>query len=411
MPIHNNEVHAPLICPTFFFFFLDRLDMTHLLDDFLIQAKQHITRPDDTKSLIIVTGNDSADLDSIISSLLFAFLSQQSDNASVYIPLVKVPGEDLALRPEVNWVFEQAGVDVSNLICIDKVDLDAFPETTKVVLIDHNRLTPPFDEAKWSNRVVGVLDHHVDEKYYLDSPLRQISMVGSCMSLVIVHFMDVLHNNTQYKHAITKLALAPILVDTIGLRWELGKTTETDVEVYDFLGGSEFKASDTMTTSNDYYDQIETVKSRVQHLCCRDLLRKDYKEFVVNGYRVGTSSMSWYLQAWTERDGIEQMIESTWDFVKERKLDLEIILTSYDHAKETKNGVYERELAFFIAKDCLLPIKKEMEDMKDVELTSLPFQYDSENGRISFYNQGAIKMSRKQIWPLVQTLLEKKPHA
>ncbi|KAG0173333.1 Exopolyphosphatase [Apophysomyces sp. BC1034] len=370
--------------------------MANAMNEFLDNVKLILQKKPDAVRTVIVTGNDSADLDSIVCALLFAFLSSQLDQSKCYLPLIKVPFADLALRPEVEFVLSQANIATSKLICIDHVDLDALKEEgAQIVLVDHNRLTAPFDDS-WNDRVIGVLDHHVDERQYQDVPLRTISMVGSCTSLVVLHFAETIQHYTW----LVDMIIAPILVDTIGLREEYGKTTETDVRAFELLKSCNFQK-----TSNVYYEEIEKVKSRVEHLSSRDLLRKDYKEWVVNGFRVGTSSVSWHLQAWEARNGIQEIIQPTWDFIDERQLDLEIILTSYDHSKE--GGKYERELAFFVANERLLEVKSALEEMQDVGLTSIPFTFDIQNGRVGFYNQGNVRMSRKQIWPLVQSLLEK----
>jgi inorganic pyrophosphatase/exopolyphosphatase len=49
----------------------------------------------------------------------------------------------------------------------------------RIFLVDHNRLAPP--QAAFKSRVIGVIDHHVDEGDYKGDPvfLRTIDMVGS----------------------------------------------------------------------------------------------------------------------------------------------------------------------------------------------------------------------------------------
>ncbi|KAF7726195.1 Exopolyphosphatase [Apophysomyces ossiformis] len=364
-------------------------DINEYLDNVRLNLQQK-TYPGRT---VIVTGNDSADLDSVVSALVFAFISNMLDS-SLYIPLVKVPSADISLRPEIEFVLGRAGIATSKLVCIDHVNLDALKEGgAQVVLVDHNRLTAPFD-ASWDSRVIGVLDHHVDEGQYPDAPLRTVSMVGSCTSLVVLHFSKTI----QQLSCLIDLITAPILVDTIGLRVEYGKTTEADVRAFELL------KSQLRRSSSDYYEEIEKIKSRVQHLSSRDLLRKDYKEWVVNGFLVGTSSLSWYLKGWIEREGIERAVESTLAYMDERQLDMEIILTSYDHSNE--GGKYERELAIFFKNERLLEIKSILENMEEVRLSPMPFKFDNSSGRIGFYHQGNVKMSRKQIWPLVQSLLQ-----
>ncbi|KAI8089582.1 uncharacterized protein BX664DRAFT_359121 [Halteromyces radiatus] len=385
------------------------------VNDFLDSVKSKL----ETKLIgtipILVTGNDSADLDSIISAVLLAYLKQQqvSSSNTLYIPLVKVPFRDLALRPEVTYVFNRAGINATKLICIDHVDLSYWKNNNNkldIILVDHNRLTPPLEDLGQHCQVIGVVDHHVDEGVYLDASLRWIEMVGSCTSQVVLIFKEEI-TRLSNKQTVATLALAPILVDTIGLRWALGKTTQKDMDAFNIIGPLVF-GDDTSTNginhqeAMQYYDDIEKIKSQVDHLCTRDLLRKDYKEWTINGYTVGTSSISWYFKAWIDRDGYDQLVKDVWAFVDERQLDMLLILSSYDHSKELEDGVYERELAFFVKNHRLINIKESMERDLNVGLSTF-LSVRKHDPCVEFYNQRNIKLSRKQIWPLVQDLLLK----
>ncbi|KAG2217265.1 hypothetical protein INT45_009305 [Circinella minor] len=366
------------------------------INQFLDSVKESLNKINDDKSIFIVTGNDSAD--SIISALLFSYIANQQSDA-LYIPLVKVPLVDLELRPEVGFVLESAGVNYKKLICIDHIDLTAlYNASARVILVDHNRLTFPFDETKWNDRVDGVLDHHIDEGLFTDITLRIVTMVGSCTSLVVLQFPDAFQYGND-KSTLCQLAIAPILVDTINLRWEFGKTTTTDVQAYDIV---RLSASADLT-----YDAIEQVKGRVQHLCIRDLLRKDYKEWVVDGYRIGTSSLPWDFHSWVERDGAKDIVDKTQEYIRERQLDMEIILTGYNG----EDGQYKRELGFFVSDSALLPVKSILENDDNVGLKPLNLIHTQNSSGVAFYNQGNIKMSRKQIWPLVQSIISEKIEA
>ncbi|CAO3607331.1 unnamed protein product [Cunninghamella echinulata] len=273
-----------------------------------------------------------------------------------------------------------------------------------IILVDHNQLTPPTSELK-QYQVIGIIDHHVDEKKYLDAPLRWIEMVGSCTSQVILLLKDELKQLAiEDQKVIAKLALAPILVDTIGLKWEFGKTTQKDIDAFEIVSSILYNTKEITQPAIDYYNNIESIKTKVNHLCTRDLLRKDYKEWMVNGYRIGTSSLSWYLNAWLDRDDYDQIVKETTAFMDERQLDMNVVLTSFDHSKN--GGKYERELAFFIKNNKLLTIKKDMEKDQHIGLTPLQGNLNSKDLFIGFYQQRNIKLSRKQIWPIIQDLLK-----
>lgn len=348
----------------------------------------------------------NVDLDSIISSLLFAYLSRFENKEEVYIPLIKVPKADLELRPELKYVLNTIGLDYKKLVTIDEIDTT---HATDIVLIDHNHLTAPLNTEEWNNHVIGVLDHHVDEKLYLDAPMRVIDMVGSCVTLVLKQF-GVSTSSPWLDEDIARLAMAPLLVDTVNLKWDLGRTTQADVEVYEVLSSMVFTAQAQGSTES-YFKAIERVKSEVDAMSNYDILRRDYKEFSdVNGYRIGTSAVTWNFNDWVKRenDSTESIVKAAKDYANERALDMEVIFTAFDHDREGA-GDYRRELAVFVINKDLLGVKKSLEENKELGLQSHHFKDSStDNESYEFYKQGNVKMSRKQVWPLLKQLIMNK---
>ncbi|CAO0798393.1 unnamed protein product [Mucor circinelloides] len=364
--------------------------MSHL-ETFLDQVHQRLIN-DSTSKRVIITGNDSADLDSIISALLFAYLSSKQDNETLYIPLIKVPKADLALRPELAYVMDLIHLNHQKLVCIDELTLDPH---ASVVLVDHNHLTPPL--GQYDNQVIGILDHHVDEHLYESAPLRRVEMVGSCVTLVLDHFPDHLWTNNK---EIAQIALGPLLVDTVNLKWELGRTTELDVTVYHKLIGALYNVTSSSSSStsltDDYFKSIEKVKSQVDTMSSYDILRRDYKEFVVDGYRIGTSAVTWHFRAWAERNSAQEIRQAAIDYAHQRQLDMEVIFSAFDH-----NGEYRRQLAVFVMQPKLQTVQDNLEKNTDIQLKPIK-EFDV----AGFYDQGNIRMSRKQVWPLLKQLIE-----
>ncbi|OBZ89282.1 Protein prune [Choanephora cucurbitarum] len=362
--------------------------------DFLKTVHQKKDHNDIQK--VIVTGNDSAGI------LLIAHdkqLIHQDDSETLYIPFVKVPRADLALRPELKYVFEQISLDEQLLVCLDDIDLDKLAhESTKLVLVDHNHLTSPLDTPLWHDRVVGVLDHHVDEKMYLNAPLRVVEMVGSCVTLVLNQFPQ---DHWIIHRSLVQLALAPLLIDTVQLKWDLGRTTQKDMDLFELI---QQHYSNTINF-DDYFKAIERVKARVDGMPSYDILRRDYKEFHVKGHRIGTSAVTWYFDAWADRDGSSKSIEeAAMKFVQERGLAMEIVFTAFDHDKEG-TGDYRRQLAVMCLDTKMEAVKEALVQTEAVQLK--PIDHLQTN-RLTFYDQGNIKMSRKQVWPLVRELIESK---
>lgn len=198
---------------------------------------------------------------------------------------------------------------------------------------------------------------------------------------------------------IAHLALAPLLVDTVNLKWDLGRTTELDVELFKLLQPKLNLQFDL------FFKSIEKVKSQVDTMNNHDILRRDYKEFPnVNGYKIGTSAVTWNFRAWAEREGgVESISKAAIDYAKERGLDMEVIFTAFDYDRdEERGGDYRRELAIFVINKDLIRVKESLEQNKDLQLNPIHFNETSNE----FFDQGNIRMSRKQVWPLLQQCIK-----
>ncbi|KAG9046397.1 Exopolyphosphatase [Tulasnella sp. UAMH 9824] len=161
--------------------------------EFLAQTKKQFLQDLDEKNAekwTVVMGNEAGDLDSLASSLAYSYLASKLKNSPT-VALVQTPRTDLYLRPENLYALSLAKLDPSNsdLLCIDDIPAShpLNSSFSKFVLVDHNTLVPAF---RGSGKVVGIIDHHADDKNHLDAEFRDIEMIGSATSLVAKHFQN-----------------------------------------------------------------------------------------------------------------------------------------------------------------------------------------------------------------------------
>ena len=64
----------------------------------------------------IVVGNEAADLDSMASAVLYAYYLNLKDESVNSFPLINIPKADFKLRTEAVYLFEDAGVNIEELI-------------------------------------------------------------------------------------------------------------------------------------------------------------------------------------------------------------------------------------------------------------------------------------------------------
>ena len=275
------------------------------------------------------------DLDSLCSAVVFAYLRSCVAPHIQHIPLSNLPQADLKLRTEMTAVLKHAGLNPSDLVTLsDLPDLE--PEDTTWYLVDHNALTGPL--RKYSQQVAGCVDHHVDEgAVRKDAKPRVIETTGSCMSLIIRETAKAWDDLSSQKMAddsstqledrkLAMLALAPILIDTINLT-EKNKVRPPDTEAVSYL---QEKLQDPAFNSTKYWEEISAVKEDISDLSFHDIFRKDYKEWVDGGIKLGISCVVQNFDYLLEKaDGSSQcLIDNFEAWVKEKDLDLASIMTT-----------------------------------------------------------------------------------
>ena len=264
------------------------------LRDFLISTSTKLRSEgvsNENTQLNIVLGNESADLDSILSAILYAYYKQlkSNENEGIYVPIVNVPQEDLSLRKELLFLLKPSHIEETSIVCIDQFN-KFFPsnqfnsninslQLKSVVLVDHNRLID--SEKEFTPIVTEVIDHHADETHFLPNLSKKvIETVGSCTTLLSEIFLN--DKSINIDNQIAKLLLATILVDTVNFDESAKKTTAKDVDMATLLT----KIANVDSLSNDLFqknlfDEVNKEKSNIDSFTTNELLRKDYKEWVI----------------------------------------------------------------------------------------------------------------------------------
>ncbi|KAJ5672771.1 hypothetical protein N7507_001898 [Penicillium longicatenatum] len=288
---------------------------------------------------IYVLGNPSADLDSIISAILYSYCANNrlpTTTPRPHIPLLNLPsipaGPELhRLRPEfvtALWLstnfpalrpderFEDSSESAGNLLREHIVTTADFAQSLKdrsttrkldvdTTLVDWNALPERVDGVDGKGSLGGVLsevifhtigciDHHVDEKFMptkealpAGQPLIIQPGPGSCASLITNEMnrrgfwaATATANAEECSAAeiaqVAKLALAPILIDTSNLTAE-GKVTDVDVQAVEFLRP---QPGDQSWNMEKFYEEILSAKQNsLDRLTLHEVLDRDYKEW------------------------------------------------------------------------------------------------------------------------------------
>lgn len=336
------------------------------------------------KAARIFMGNEASDLDSMASSVLFAFSKGAVSGGLPNIPVMNIPREDFNLRTEAVWLFKETGIDPSSLLFLDDIDLGKLFAAggSKLVLVDHNKLSAK--QAAWADAVEEIVDHHANENLY-PSAKKVIEPTGSASTLVA----EVLLAAGSLEAGAAALALGTILLDTVNLDPEAKRVTPRDEAV-----AAKLMAVATIDRKA-LFDSLQFEKFNVATLSSRDILRKDYKEYRMGAVLCGMSSALLPLTDWIKKDAA---LEASYaQYCEERKLDVLLVMSAYTAPE------FKRELAVY-SKDAAL--RKRLADFMNqagLGLTTLV----PTTGNTDFFAQADLSQSRKKLQPLLSDFLQK----
>lgn len=433
------------------------------LRGFLTHAKGALRSAIDSREKItFVIGNESADLDSMTSSILYAYVRSlvPSPNAftPLYVPIANIPSVDIQLRPEFLAVFRHANIESEHMITLDDLpDLSVIksklpPENTKWILVDHNALQGQLGKI-YSDRVGGVIDHHDDEgKIPKDtgSEPRVITTSGSCTSLVAEYCRqswDMLSDTslvsgaahgqgdslsddgavtTLWDAQVAQLGLASILIDTSNLQSK-HKTTDHDIKATQYLEAKIMTCRHLAPQyeRSKFYSEINTAQKDIGRIALQGILRKDYKQWNNGGLALGVSSVVKPIDFLQDKardeddthavDLDQAFLGALRTFSKARGLDLYAVMTT----STSSTGAFQRELLLWAfnakgvsaAKKFAIDSKQELgledwnssrDNDNDGSGNSLEQQHGDEEEWRKVWWQRQVQHSRKRVAPLLR---------
>ncbi|CAD6577662.1 MAG: Exopolyphosphatase [Alectoria sarmentosa] len=387
----------------------------------------------------IVIGNESADLDSLTSSLLYAYVKSiappQNNFSPIYVPLLNLPTSGLRLRPEFTAVCTHANIAIDRLITLDDLPSQSkLLRSVRWILVDHNKLQGDLGH-QYSSRVQGVIDHHVEENAVpasTDPEPRVIEKCGSCTSLVVRQCKPAWDSisssslSTGAAHGqgevaiddsavtkvwdvqVAKMALASILVDTANLTAP-GKVEQVDRDSVDYLEAKiKISPKDARTWNRDrFYKEIDEAKRDISSLGLTEILIKDYKGWTENDAKLGISSVVKPLDFLVQKAGEEKLPSfenQLLQFMDDRDLSVFAIMTT----STSSEGEFQRELlvqARSSASSSAINFAEQGASdfqLEDVNIKGVSMQDKSGQLWRKVWLQRDVSKSRKQVAPLLR---------
>ncbi|MBN1969589.1 MAG: DHH family phosphoesterase [Candidatus Delongbacteria bacterium] len=244
--------------------------MTFSFSDYLLRLKNR-----NNSSFSLITGNQSADCDSVFSSLLGGFYLSSMEN--LYIPVISVKYREIFWRKDLIKILNDHSIDPKLFLYIDEVN-GIIEKAKGVVLVDHNAPFHPF--SKYSDMITAIYDHHE-----MENNNSKIEIVLSNSTSCITIFYNLLKQKNLNCNFVASLTLHTMYLDSFGFSDKFKKYNDDDFVLYKLL----LKSLSIKPTS---LKAILDLRFDNFGLDCEALILKDYKSYNLNSAKVGSSTIT-----------------------------------------------------------------------------------------------------------------------
>ncbi len=215
---------------------------------------------------IYTCGHKIPDSDSIIGAIAMAYLQEKLGNESIAVR----QGD---INPESQYILDKFNLEAP-------VFKDSFA-SEDIFLVDFNNYTEAPEDLKEAN-IVGIADHHKLGGLVTAGPLDVWIRAVGCSNTVIKEMFD--YYEVEIPKDIAGAMMCAILSDTVIFKSPTCTKVDTKIckELASIAGIENYKAIGL---------EMFKVKSQVEGVPARDLVKRDFKAFDMNGTKVGIGQL------------------------------------------------------------------------------------------------------------------------
>lgn len=238
---------------------------------------------------VYVFGHKSPDTDSVAAAIAFAAFNKAKGED--YVPVMQ--GKP---NPETEMVLKRFGFSAPETMT------DAGGK--KVALVDHSDLAQAPDNLA-SGELVAVVDHHKIGDVTTNQPIFFFNMPVGCSCTVLKILYDL--EGVKVDPKVAGVMLSAILSDTVNFKSPT--CTEADKKAV-----KELKEIAGVQDTDELFMEMLKAKSAVAGVPPMDLLHCDYKDFDMNGKKVGVGQLEL-----ATLDQVADMREALYEAMKTQK--------------------------------------------------------------------------------------------
>ena len=215
---------------------------------------------------VYVVGHKSPDTDSVTSAIAYAELKKAMGVDAVAV----MQGE---LNPEATMVLDKFGFAAPEIMT------DGAGK--KLILVDHSDIAQAPDNLDKAE-IIEIVDHHKIGDITTSNPIFFCAQPVGCTGTVLKQLFEI--NDVAIPKNIAGIMLAAILSDTV--LFKSPTTTDADKKACEALAKIA-GVDDTEALAMEMFK----AKSAVEGVPMRDLIFRDYKDFDMNGNKVGCGQL------------------------------------------------------------------------------------------------------------------------
>jgi manganese-dependent inorganic pyrophosphatase len=214
---------------------------------------------------VCVVGHSNPDTDSVAAAISYAnYLKATGTDA---VACMQIAADDL--NPESKVVLEKFGLAAPQELT-DAAGKD-------VALVDFSDIGQAPANIGDAN-VIAIVDHHKIGDITTNSPIFFYAQPVGCTCTVLLEMYK--NNNVELPKDIAGAMLCAILSDTVNFK----SPTCTDA---DKAAVAELLEAAGVSDQDDLFMEMLKAKSSVEGIPAKDLIFRDYKDFDMNGNKVG----------------------------------------------------------------------------------------------------------------------------